>query len=145
LSGVAPVGVVKGAEPGGQTFGYPALAANFTNVYEFSSGWLKGFKLGGTVSAQGKYIVSYYYPGVATLNLQKFSYPTSARFDLITGYSHRFQRFTWSSQVNVSNLFNTYRVVLFPNVNSGYTVPSAIRANFYGQPRAYTWTNSIKF
>lgn len=148
LSGVTPVGVVNGADPGGQTFGYPAYAFNFTSVYEFSQGWLHGFKLGGTASAHWKHIVSYYYSGVNQAtpgNLQKFSYPTQARFDLITGYSHKFRRFTWSSQVNVNNLFNRYRVVLFPNVNSGYTVPSAIRANFYGQPRVYSWTNSFKF
>ena len=121
---------------------------NFTNVYEFSEGWLNGFKLGGTFTANWKYVVSYYYSGVAQAtpgNLQKFSYPTSAKFDLITGYSHRFRRFTWSSQINVNNLFNTYRVVFFPNINSGYSNLAAIRANFYGQPRAYVWTNTLKF
>jgi hypothetical protein len=148
LSGVTPIGVVKGAEPGGQTFGYPALSFNFTSVYEFSSGPLNGFKLGGTVSGQGKYIVSYYYDGITPTglaNLRKFSYPTSLKFDLITGYSHRFRRFTWSSQLNVANLLNHYEIVFFPNVNSGYSVPSAVRANFYGQPRVYTWTNRFNF
>ena len=100
------------------------------------------------MSGQAKYLVSYYYPGLTQAipsQLQKFYYPTSVRFDLITGYSYRFRRFTFSSQVNVSNLFNSYRVLLFPNINSGFTVPTAIRVNFYQQPRLYSWTNRISF
>jgi len=148
LSGVTPVGVVEAAEPGGATYGYPQYAVSLTNIYEFSTERLKGFELGGTFSANARYLVKYYYNGLTTAtpgNLQKFYYPSLLKFDLITGYSHRFRRFTWSSQVNVNNLFNHYKVILYPNYSSGFTTPSTIAANLYGQPRAYVWTNRISF
>lgn len=147
LSGVAPIGTVFGAQPGGQTFGYPGYAFNYTAVYDFT-GPLQGFKLGGTVSAKWKHLVSYYYPGLGQArpeNLRKFYAPTAGMFDLIAGYTHKFRRVTWSSQLNVNNLFNHYKVVFYPNVNSGYTVATAIPANFSAQPRVYSWTNRISF
>lgn len=148
LSGVTPPGTINAAEPGGQTTGYPEYSFNLTNMYEFSHGPLKGFKAGGTVSANWKYLITYYYSSLANVApsaLTQYYYPTSFHFDLITGYTRKFGRITWSTQLNVNNLFNHYHVVLFPNISSGFTTITNLSANFDAQPRAYTWTNRIAF
>ena len=46
---IAPLGKISPVLAGQYATGYPVLSANLTNAYTFDSGWLKGFKLGGTV------------------------------------------------------------------------------------------------
>ena len=65
------------------------------------------------------------------------------RFDLITGYEHRFHRVTFSTKLNVSNLFNRCKLVLLPNPTAGWAGPND--ATFDQQPRVYRWTNTISF
>ena len=51
----------------------------------------------------------------------------------------------WSTQLNVANVFNRYKIELQPNATTGFNTLTGINATFYQQPRAYIWTNSIKF
>ena len=141
-----PAGVIPVAKSGDKTVGYPLYSATFTNMYTFGGeSPLKGFRLGGSTRLGWKYRNYYYWPNgiVPGGSRVLFSFPTQAYFDLITGYERKFRRFTFSSQVNVSNLFNHYHVLIVPAGNTGYT--SGVNATFDAQPRAYTWTNSIKF
>ena len=149
LTGVVPPGTLYAVLPGNQTWGYPKYSINFTNVYEFSSGTLRGFKLGGTAAANWRNVAMYYYPnGLTGANFsdqRKFQLPMLSRFDLIAGYSRKFGRIRWSTQVNISNLFNHYHIVIYPNATTGYSNIPSLTANLDQQPRFLSWTNTIGF
>jgi len=64
----------------------------------------------------------------------------------IIGYQRKFGRFTWSTQLNITNLFNHYHIVFLPGPNTGYTANgTGINATFDQAPRYFTWTNTISF
>lgn len=141
-------GSILAAQSGDSTAGYPEFSANFTNLYTFDAGWMKGIQVGGTVSASWRNRRYYYYPdgyngGAGRREL--LMAPNLFRLDLILGYTRRFSRVTFTSRVNVSNLFNHYKVVLLPDINTGWTEPTQIDAAFFGQPRTVVWTNTIHF
>lgn len=146
LTGLNLPAQIVASKAGDRTTGYPELSFNYTNVYTFSTGALKGVKLGGTVSAswgRGDY---YYYPNgySPTAARELFARPTSALFDLIVGYERKLGRkFSWSTQLNVNNLFNHYQVLVRPNNITGYSGINT--ALFTNQPREYTWSNTFKF
>jgi len=138
------------AEKGDKTLGYPEFAINFTNVYTFSHGWIRGFEVGGTISQSWRNSEYYYFPngvtnGAGANQRALFSTPNLTRFDLILGYTRRYRRVSWTTQLNIDNLFNDYKVVIFPDEVTGWTVPSNLTAAFWGQPRLYVWSNTISF
>lgn len=140
-------GSIPIAQAGDHTVGYPSISSNLTSVYTFTSSWLKGFEIGGTATGNWKYNEFYYYPAGLGASFQRSLYtaPTSFTFDLIAGYSHRFRFVTWSTQLNIFNLFNHYDVLILPNQSTGWTVASGLRANFFGEPRSAVWSNTVKF
>jgi hypothetical protein len=90
--------------------------------------------------------VGAYYPtGYAPTAVRElYSRPTVALLDLILGYEHKLGRkLSWSTQLNVTNLFNHYKVLVRPNNITGYSGINT--ALFTNQPREYTWSNTIKF
>jgi outer membrane receptor protein involved in Fe transport len=139
-------GLIPIENSGDKTVGYPQISANFTNMYSFSSGMLKGFKIGGSVVTSLKYNMFYYYPnGIATLQKQLFTAPNMTTVNLIAGYAHKFKHVTFSSQVNMNNMFNHYDILILPNQSTGWTLLSSLRATMYGLPRTTTWSNTINF
>ena len=64
---------------------------------------------------------------------------------MITSYARKLGRYHWSTQLNVSNIFNRYLIRLVPNATTGFNTPTAINATFYQQPRSLIWTNTISF
>lgn len=152
LAGITPPGVIVATRIGDKTTGYPEYSANFTSNYSFAGdNALKGLSVGGTMSVGWRQRGYYYYatPVTATnaLTLKRtlFYTPQPCQFNAIVSYSHKFGRYTWSTQVNVSNVFNRYTVALQPNATTGYNTPSGLNATFFQQPRTYVWTNSVKF
>lgn len=143
--GFVPPGTIITSQAGDDTTGYPEYGINYTNVYTFNRSWLRGFKVGGTVALAWKFRSFYDYPNGQSIGAQRalFSFPDMARFDLITGYTHKFKRLTWTSQLNVANLFNHYHVILTPNAVTGWAGPN--NATFDLQPRYYQWTNTLAF
>lgn len=145
LTGVTPVDTIVTSRAGDRTTGYPEFSLNFTNMYTVSSGRLKGLRIGGTANFSWRLADYYYYPtGYSPVAEREiFMRPTLARFDAIVGYEHRFRKFTWSTQVNITNVFDDYEVIIRPNNIAGLSgVNNAIWST---QPRAYTWTNTFKF
>ena len=140
-------GTINAFTSGDKTVGYPQLSANLTSVYTFSHRALKGLDVGGTVSGSWKALQYYYYPNGYTPGALRLPFyaPTAGRADLILGYAHKFGRYVWRSQLNVNNLFNHYDVVLKPNQTTGFGTASSITAAFYGEPRMFQWTNSLRF
>lgn len=146
LIGVNPPDTIATSRAGDRTTGYPEFSMNFTNMYTFSQGALRGLRLGGTANLAWRRGDYYYYPngyGPAAPRAL-FSRPTSALFDLIVGYEWRFTRkYALSLQMNVTNVFNDYEVLIRPNNITGYN--GINNALFSNQPREYTWTATFKF
>ena len=140
-------GTIKVAQSGDQTLGYPKISGNFTSLYKFSSGWIKGASIGGTLSEAADVGGYYYYPLGATNSLQRqlFKLPNQTQIALILGYERKIGRYKWSTQLNVSNLLNHYDVIVFPGEVTGWSSQTGLVANLYGQPRAYVWTNTLHF
>ena len=148
LTGVAPFGTIYATLPGSQTAGQPAYAFAFTSIYTLPEGWAKGFEFGGTASAQWRFMALNYNPSATQVdpaNNMQFFLPTQWRFDLITGYTHKLGRFTWTTRLNVNNVFNQYKVLLYPTTTTGFTTATSVTSNLNQAPRYYTWTNTIKF
>lgn len=147
LTGVSPVGIIPVATSGQDTVGYPHFSTNLTGVYEFGSGWERGFRIGGSVIANWQIRDYYYYASGVSQNAVASLYelPTSVQANLITGYTRKFRRVTWGIQLNVTNVFNHYDIVILPNATTGYTTPAGLNATFTNQPRMYTLTNTLKF
>ncbi len=152
LAGIVTPGTIVATRVGDKTTGYPERSATFTNNYTFGGdSWLKGLSVGGTVSLGWRNRAFYYYPTLLTaanaLTLRRtlLYTPDIRQFNALLGYSRKFGRYTWSTQLNVTNVFNRYEIRLVPNATTGYNNLNAINATFYQQPRSYTWTNTVKF
>jgi hypothetical protein len=148
--GLAIPGAIPMATKGNDTTGYPEFAANLTSVYTFDSGPLAGFEAGGTISASWENRQYYTFPlGIAAEgpygNQVLFKLPTLTQFNLILGYSRKFGRFTFSTHLNVYNIFNHYAVITFPDTSTDFTSISNLKSNFDQQPRSYVLTNTISF
>jgi hypothetical protein len=144
-SGVVIPGSIVAAQSGDTTVGYPKLSMNFTSVYTFTSGWLNGFRAGGTAIGSWDYAAFYYLTNPNSTQRNLFKLPITPQFNAILGYEHKFGRITWSTQLNIDNMFNHYKVFLIPDEVAGYTTPSLIEATFSQQPRSYVWSNTISF
>jgi hypothetical protein len=64
-------------------------------------------------------------------------------FTGILGYDWAWRRFKISHQLNVSNVFNHYHVVLIPNYVNGWAGPN--NATFDTQPRSYVFSTRVSF
>lgn len=145
LTGVAPVESIVTSKVGDKTTGYPEISFNFTSIHTIQNGFLKGFRYGGSANVSWRTRDYYYYSGGYTPEAKRelFSRPTRTRFNLMLGYQRKFGKITWASQLNVSNLFNTYEVLIRPDGVLGYS--GYCDAIYSAQPRTYSWTNTIKF
>lgn len=145
LTGVTPITEIVTSRAGDRTTGYPAMSFNLTSVYTVSSGALRGLKFGGTASVAWDTGDYYFYPNgySPTATRELFRRPTSAQFDGILGYERKFGRFTWSTQVNVRNLLDHYKVVIRPNNITGWN--GLNNAMLSAEPRSYVWTNTLSF
>ena len=125
-----------------------AITFNYTSVYSFESGLLRGFKIGGSYQGAWKRGVFYYYPDTIARgpsNRALFRWPTQCTFQGIAGYDWKWRRTKVSTQINVSNLFNHYRIMIIPALNGGYSAATGLDATFLDQPRAYTVSTRISF
>jgi len=143
--GFTPPSEIPVTREGEGTTNYPTLSTNFTSTYTFSDGPLRGFRVGGTTAIAWYNRKYYYYPNGVSVNAERrlFSFPTQARFDLLLGYDKKIGRYTVGTQLNVSNLFNRYRVIITPNAITGWNGPN--NAVFDTQPRMWTWSASLGF
>ena len=145
IAGFTPVSDIITTRAGDLTTGYPEYSANFTSIYTFKRGTLRGFRAGGTVTAEWNRGDFYYYPEGYGRDASRelLTWPTQVRFNAIFGYERKFKRITWSTQVNVTNVFDDYDILIRPNATLGFAGQKD--AVFIGQPREITWTNTFKF
>ena len=85
--GFTPPNEIPVTKEGEGTTNYPSLSSNFTGVYTFSDGFLRGFRGGGTVTTSWYNRRYYYYPNGVSIGAERklFSFPTQVRFDLLLG------------------------------------------------------------
>ena len=143
--GFTPPGIIPATVAGDVTTGYPKYSLNLTSMYTFTTGLAKGFRVGGTLGLSWQHRGHYFYPGGVGVDSNRtlFFRPDRRRVDFVVGYERRFERFTWSTQVNVQNAFNHYDIIVLPSSVTGYA--GVLNATFSEQPRSYVWTNTIKF
>ncbi len=143
------IGTIVVSKAGDLAAGNPKYAANLTSIYTFESGWLRGVRVGGTVSKSWNVTSYRYYEGGASGGKPRLTFhmPRPVRFDAILGYERKVGRYTLSTQLNINNLFNRYDVVLLPSVTTGYSAArgSGIGATFNAEPRLFVWSATIGF
>lgn len=147
---IAPPGTITPVLAGQYATGYPVWSLNLTSSYTFDRGWLSGFEIGGTIHGYDQYRAYYYYTNgivgtIAGAGRVLFFVPGETTLDAIFGYTHKFRRVTWTSRLNIYNMFNDYRIYLEPDAINGYNSATALNATFNVQPRSYEWTNTLAF
>jgi outer membrane receptor protein involved in Fe transport len=136
---------------GEKNVGFNEYVFNFQNKYKFTTGFLKGFSVFTDVQTYAKnraYYVSYPGAGGSTaatkVNRVLYSYPRTTVFNLGLNYRHKGlpwlgDKYTWSTQLNVRNLTNHYRVWVVP------TQTAALNARLSTLPRSFVWSNTVEF
>ena len=146
--GFKPPGTIITNVAGEKSTGYPTYSFVFTNNYTFTEGPVKGLSIGGTASLGWQYRQFYYYPlGLSDPNnapRSLFMWPTQTRFDGVLGYTRKFgKRYGFTTQLNISNMFNRYHVMILPNFTTGFS--GVQDATFDQQPRTYVWSTTVSF
>lgn len=123
----------------------PQYSFSFINHYTFTEGRLRGFGVGGGVSAALRNYAYYYTQGgtrATTGQRVPFILPSPAVFEYSVTYSRKLTRsLTWRSQINVNNALNHYYYVIVPTASNGtYENARAISTQ-----RRVAWTNTISF
>jgi len=136
-------------QSGQRTLGTPLYSLNLTNIYVFDSGIAKGIMIGGSVNGAYNTVKYYYNPAAtfttANLGMVPFYAPNMTTINPTIGYTHKFKKFTFKTQLNVTNMLNHYDVIICPSQVTGYNTASNLVATYYGQPRVYTLTTTLKF
>ncbi|HVU33442.1 MAG TPA: TonB-dependent receptor plug domain-containing protein [Opitutaceae bacterium] len=139
-------GSVIVTQAGEKTVGYPEFQLNLVNTYQFNHGPLKGFGVVVAVSRQWAWRNFYYNtpasPGQPLLWRES---ELGWQFNLNPFYEHKFGRYVWRTQLNITNLTNHYRVEITPNNGLGFTAANALGVRWDNQPRSISWTNTISF
>ncbi|HVU32725.1 MAG TPA: TonB-dependent receptor plug domain-containing protein [Opitutaceae bacterium] len=140
-----PPGTINVTRSGDLVTGFPKYSANLTNMYTFREGALSGFRIGGSIVGAWKNQLYYYYPSGVKVPTSRTMYylPNRVIVSGIFGWEHRFPRFTFSTQLNIQNMFNHYHVVLLPSYVNGWAGPN--NATFDQQPRMYVWSSTVSF
>ena len=143
--GFKPPGDIAVAAAGEATVGYPEYTFNLTQLYTFDTGLLKGVRLGGTVLHSWRNRAYYFFPAGVAPGAARLVYyrPDLTQVNLISGYSWKLGRFPITAQLNVSNLFNQYNVLVMPNPTTGFNGP--LIATLDNQPRTYLVTTTLSF
>jgi outer membrane receptor protein involved in Fe transport len=138
-------------QKGDKNTGINEYTFNFQNNYTFSEGWLKGLGIFTDLRTYAKnraYYTQYFPSGTSnTLRATRVLYrlPRSTVINLGLSYKHRLpgrlNRLTWTTQLNVNNVLNHYRVWITPNSGNA----ANLQARLSAQPRQFVWTNTIAF
>jgi outer membrane receptor protein involved in Fe transport len=146
-------GIVPIYNEGEKNVGFNELTFNFQNSYTFSSGFAKGFSIFTDVQTYAKNRAYYTnYPDAtgstaATRVIRVlYRYPRSTVFNLGLSYSRKGlpwlgDKYSWSTQVNVRNALNHYKVWVVPTS----ALATTLNARYSAQPRMFVWTNSLNF
>jgi outer membrane receptor protein involved in Fe transport len=136
-----PDGVYTIYAEGDKNTGFNQYSFNLQSKYTFSSGRLKGLGVFGDVRTyfQNR---AYYVFDSDTQTRSLYRIPRTTIFNAGVHYSFRIRdRYVWTTQLNVRNLFDDYKVVVMPEADDR----ESLLARLSAQPREWVWTNSISF
>lgn len=144
-------GVITVLKAGDKNTGINEYSFNFQNNYTIGSGALKGLAVffDANVKLNDRSYYTITFPAGSTNTLQGtrslFSKPDLVVYGAGLSYKlklpGRLNKLTWSTQLNVKNLFDKSDVLILPlNTNS-----AQLRATLSAQPRQIVWSNSIGF
>ena len=132
------------AQEGDLTTGYPVYRCSLTSSYQFSEGRLRGFGCVVSLNNAWQYRTYYYKNLDGTRPL--FRQPQLGwQVNLNPFYQRKLGSCTWRTQLNIANLCNHYLISLTPNNGTGFSNPANIGFRWDGQPRSYSWVNTIEF
>lgn len=120
--------------------GFNEYTFNAQNHNTFSEGFLKGFGVFEDVQTYLKNRAYY----VTTPGKERYLYrlPSVTVFNIGLSYKRKLtERYVWSTQLNVRNILNHYKVLVMPSSGNG----TQLLARLSAQPRSFTWSNSISF
>jgi outer membrane receptor protein involved in Fe transport len=146
--GFTPPGYIEATRSGEVTTGYGEFNFNVLNVYTFSEGWARGIRIGQTLKCDWSKRRYYYYAdGVVGLDARRkvYLYPDAVTVGVILGYERDFKKVKWSTQLNINNVFDTYKIVIAPNATSAFLNTSVLNAAFDREPRSLVWSNTLSF
>jgi hypothetical protein len=109
----------------------------------------KGVTIGGTIRWDIDKRTYWYQepggPGGSSIRKLYKEVDVNPQVSPLVKYSRRIGRYDFSTQINVNNIFNKYKVDLRPSATTGFTREEDIGATFVGEPRQFIWTNRINF
>jgi hypothetical protein len=142
-------GIVTVVGEGEKNTGIDEYTFNIQSNYTFSRGRLKGF--GVFAGLRTFYNNRAYYTQVfststtgTALQATRVLYrlPRSTVVDFNVNYRRKLgEKYTWSSQLNVSNVFDNSEVNVVPSVVNA----AVLNARLTNQPRRFMWTNTFSF
>ena len=141
-------GVAVLSRAGEPTIGHPLFRFVFTNTVSISEGFFRGTTLGGTIRWDiDKRTYWYLEPDGKGGNVRKLygEVDVNPQVSPFVYYKRRIGRYEFRTQMNIYNVFNRYQVDLRPDGSTGFTQEANIGATFVGEPRRYSWTNTISF
>jgi outer membrane receptor protein involved in Fe transport len=143
-------GQVPVVSAGDKTTGINEYTFNLQNNYTFPKGRLRGLSVFvdlRTYYRNRAYYTSYFPGSAAATNLNGarvlYRLPSLTEVGLGLAYRYRFGsgqgRVTWTTRLNVQNVFDNSRVWVVPSRTNG----AILNARLSGQPREFIWTNSV--
>lgn len=144
-------GVITVVKSGDKNTGINEYSFNFQNNYSFDSGVLKGlslfFDVRSTIRNRAYYTISFPTGSNNTVQGTRSLYrmPDLVVCGLGISYKHslpgRLRHLTWSTQLNIKNLFDKSNAIVMPNPTNA----AQLRARLVAQPRLFVWSNNISF
>ncbi len=139
-------GEVQVVAPGDKTTGINEFTFNFQSAYRISEGRLRGWEVFFDLRSfqRNRAYYTSYFPTAATGNAfqaQRVLYRVPPATVLGLGLSHEFRWLgrTWTTRLNIDNLFNHYRVQVVPNNANG----AILNARLSTRPRRFIWSNAF--
>jgi outer membrane receptor protein involved in Fe transport len=126
------------SQEGDPTSGYAKYSANWTNTYDLP-GVLKGFTISNTIFWRDNDRLYSYFDAVGDRKVKYL--PDSITANLMLRYRKEFGKYTWTSQINVENLFDQADLIYLPEETNGRIT----RVRYHFEPRTWSWSNSISF
>ena len=144
-SAIGPQLAIQRDLEGQSTPGLRKYSWSYVTSYDFTSGYLKGFTLGGSERWESKSIIGYYGKptgaNTTTPNLLELSDTTRPIYDKANSYTDlwiAYKRKVWNNRINMTVQLNVENVF-----ESGHLQAAA--ANFDGSPYAYRIVDPRKF
>ncbi len=136
-----PNGMYTIYQAGDKNTGFNEYSLNFQNNYTVSAGILKGLSLFTDVRTYAQNRAYYVFDPVAR-SRSLYRLPRSTIFNAGLTYRHKItEKFLWTTQLNIQNVFNHYKVWVLPDAPNRQTLLARLSA----QPREFIWTNTISF